>query len=313
MLRKNHFKSCLTLIILVAAGIGIFPQQSHSAGDARPEFAAAVWQLVRGDVKTTDVDALGALAELVGAGKHPEEMPAAARKLARAMVTVDGERFAAELAKGIGIGSEYGGVAPKGWKFGSPGERVLLSGYLWKQAGEANRPANEVKELGKAALLLASGEGVMLGGGEIGRMIADMESGKLNVLSAADLLKLKSIVAGSKEGIAIYAKAHNAARSALYALADETFPVPLERVKAVLKAIDAARAAAPDQFARFRVVDFTWRFLNLARTKKDVAALETVTAFVADWKEKPGNAAVGRWLGEALTTDGPAPVVFHKR
>lgn len=258
-------------------------------------------------------EALEPIAECVANAKRPDVMPAAAKRLAQAVNRADLTRLAEDLSAATGVGDEYGAAAPAGWKYGLAMDRLHVAGYLWDQMKGGTLPNDEAKEMGRAALLLAALEGQMLAGPLLENMVKDMSEGRARLLDDAELGKLKEVLATQKDRVKPYSVAHNKARNSVFRLAEEAkFPVPAARIASVLEDIKNARALAPDQWARFRVIDFAWCLRNIAKTENDANALAAVERFLTDWQAHPENRVVERWAGEAIKTDGPPPKVWRK-
>jgi hypothetical protein len=85
-------------------------------------------------------------------------------------------------------------------------------------------------------------------------------------------------------------------------------PVPIDRVNTVLTRMDKTlHISVPNIGNRYTIIELTWEFLNLVKSRHSDAAIAAVRKQFETWKHDFPDPDTVRWIDQALTRDGPFP------
>lgn len=85
-------------------------------------------------------------------------------------------------------------------------------------------------------------------------------------------------------------------------------PLPTNELAATINKLESQLAAAGNEPGlQWETFNLAWNVLNLARDRKDAAAIRKLETLFQGWQLKVTSPHAKRWIGEALQMTGPAP------
>lgn len=259
--------------------------------------------------------------QILGVEGNGELLPALAEALGG--VAKDPERSDAALAGLVGVLNE--GVKPGSldrlliertpladpmkfqqvpeWPYGVYGDRAQLAALLWHRSlthHQANR-ADEARAYARAALLLAGEQEFWLTVGVLHPMLLDPI--RLRDVAGLDERQIEAL---NQLSLEIRKRDHafsfgplSMAESIREGLEATDGELPAKKMEEAIQALRAARETASGSLTRqFDLITEVRTLLMLARTRGTPQQVETVAAFINEWRRE-ADGPVKRWLEEA--------------
>jgi hypothetical protein len=195
------------------------------------------------------------------------------------------------------------------WKWGKFMAWEWINESLWKMA-EETKDAELAQRYARAAVMLAAMNDVSIRWWNVAQLVNEPEkSAALLGLSKETFEKLRTLVdeRAIKEGRAMQQTME--VGKLMDAITQERGkPVPDGAWTEMLSGLDKAfREGVPQLGDRYEVILKAWSVLNLMRSRGSAAGMAAVHGQLAKWMADFPDPDIGRWIGQALTREGPAP------